>query len=119
MRTTLLRLVKGRRPDAALVDIKMPPTFTDEGLQAATEIREHHSGTAVLLLSSYLDARYASSLFASYPAGNGLPVERARRRRGCPRATRSGGSRTANACSTPRSSTGCSTGLANRGRSTS
>ena len=68
---TLLRLVKGRRPDAALVDIKMPPTFTDEGLQAATEIREHHSGTAVLLLSSYLDARYASSLFASYPAGTG------------------------------------------------
>jgi DNA-binding NarL/FixJ family response regulator len=68
---TLLRLVERARPDAALVDIKMPPTHTDEGLRAASEIRTRHPGTAVLLLSSYLDSRYAATLFASYPAGTG------------------------------------------------
>jgi serine/threonine-protein kinase len=68
---TLLRLVARERPDAALVDIKMPPTHTDEGLRAAAAIRERHPETAVLLLSSYLDARYAATLFGSYPAGTG------------------------------------------------
>jgi DNA-binding NarL/FixJ family response regulator len=68
---TLLRLVERLQPDAAIVDIKMPPTHTDEGLRAAAAIREHHPGTSVLLLSSYLDARYAASLFESYPAGTG------------------------------------------------
>jgi DNA-binding NarL/FixJ family response regulator len=67
----LLRLIERTRPDAALVDIKMPPTHTDEGLQAASAIRERHPETAVLLLSSYLDSRYAAALFASYPAGTG------------------------------------------------
>ena len=60
---TLLRLVERVRPDAAIVDIKMPPTHTDEGLQAAAEIRERYPDTSVLLLSSYLDARYAAGLF--------------------------------------------------------
>jgi serine/threonine-protein kinase len=68
---TLLRLVALRRPDAAIVDIKMPPTHTDEGLRAAGTIRETYPETSVLLLSSYLDARYAASLFESYPAGTG------------------------------------------------
>jgi DNA-binding NarL/FixJ family response regulator len=68
---TLLKLVERTRPDAALVDIKMPPSHTDEGLQAASTIRERHPGTAVLLLSSYLDSRYAATLFAGYPAGTG------------------------------------------------
>jgi DNA-binding NarL/FixJ family response regulator len=68
---TLLQLVARTRPDAAIVDIKMPPTHTDEGLRAAALIREHHPGTSVLLLSSYLDARYAATLFESYPAGTG------------------------------------------------
>jgi DNA-binding NarL/FixJ family response regulator len=67
----LLRLVERERPEAALVDIRMPPTQTDEGLHAAAEIRARHPGTAVLLLSSYLDARYAATLFESYPAGTG------------------------------------------------
>ena len=67
----LLRIVERSRPDAALVDIKMPPTHTDEGLHAAAAIRERYPGTAVLLLSSYLDSRYAATLFASYPAGTG------------------------------------------------
>ena len=68
---TLLRQVELTRPDAAIVDIKLPPTHTDEGLRAAVEIRERHPSTSVLLLSSYLDARYAADLFASYPAGTG------------------------------------------------
>ena len=49
----------------------MPPTHTDEGLRAAAEIRRQHPQTAVLLLSSYLDPRYAATLFASYLAGTG------------------------------------------------
>jgi len=70
--TTLLRLVTRAAPvDAALIDIKMPPTHTDEGLRAAAAIRERHPHTAVLLLSSYLDSRYAATLFAGHAAGTG------------------------------------------------
>ncbi|HEY3613777.1 MAG TPA: response regulator transcription factor [Gaiellales bacterium] len=67
----LLRTVERLRPDAAIVDIKMPPTHTDEGLVAAATIRERYPDTAVLLLSSYLDARFAAELFEHYPAGTG------------------------------------------------
>jgi DNA-binding NarL/FixJ family response regulator len=58
----LLDAVDRERPDVALVDIKLPPTWTNEGLQAAVTIRSTRPGTAILLLSSYLDARFASSL---------------------------------------------------------
>jgi DNA-binding NarL/FixJ family response regulator len=58
----LLSAVAALRPDVALVDIKMPPTHTDEGLRAAVALRERHPATSVLLLSSYLDVRYASQL---------------------------------------------------------
>ncbi len=58
----LLSLVAEYRPDVALVDIKLPPTHTDEGLRAAVRIRQEHPSTAALLLSSYLDVRYASDL---------------------------------------------------------
>jgi DNA-binding NarL/FixJ family response regulator len=67
----LLELVNKTAPDVALVDIKMPPTHTDEGLQAAAIIRERHPDTGVLLLSSYLESRYASSLLESHPASSG------------------------------------------------
>jgi DNA-binding NarL/FixJ family response regulator len=67
----LLSLVARTVPDAALIDIKMPPTHTDEGLRAAATIRERHPETAVLLLSSYLEARYAEALLASHPARSG------------------------------------------------
>jgi serine/threonine-protein kinase len=69
--TELLRQVAVARPGAAVVDIKLPPTHTDEGVRAAREIRELHPRTAVLLLSSYLDARYAADIFENYPAGTG------------------------------------------------
>lgn len=63
----LLALVAAHRPDVALIDIKMPPTHTDEGLTAALTIRRRHPATAVLLLSSYLDVRYASRLMEPGP----------------------------------------------------
>ena len=69
--TELLRLVERARPEAAIVDIKMPPTHTDEGLVAATEIRRRFPKTAVLLLSSYLEVRYAAQLLEEHPAGAG------------------------------------------------
>ena len=68
---SLLSLVAAHLPDVALVDIKMPPTHTDEGLQAALTIKRQHPGTAVLLLSSYLDVRYASQLLESAPESCG------------------------------------------------
>ncbi len=67
----LLRLVALDRPDAAIVDIRMPPTHTDEGLVAARRIRERFPATAVVLLSQYLEPRYAQRLLADAPEGLG------------------------------------------------
>jgi DNA-binding NarL/FixJ family response regulator len=67
----LLRLVAIERPDAAIVDIRMPPTHRDEGLVTARLIRERYPATAVLLLSEYLAPRYAERLLADQPAGLG------------------------------------------------
>jgi DNA-binding NarL/FixJ family response regulator len=64
----LLRKVKLTAPDVAIVDIKMPPTHTDEGLIAAEAIRSAHPQTAVLVLSHYLDARYAIRLIEQHPS---------------------------------------------------
>jgi serine/threonine-protein kinase PknK len=58
----LLELVAERRPDAAVVDIRMPPTHTDEGLAAAARIRARHPGVAVVVLSQYVEAAYALRL---------------------------------------------------------
>jgi serine/threonine-protein kinase len=68
---TLLPLVAVQDPDVALVDIKMPPTHTREGLDAARTIRTQYPRTAVLLLSSYLEAEYAAALLEHYPGGSG------------------------------------------------
>jgi DNA-binding NarL/FixJ family response regulator len=67
----LLRSVTLDKPDVAIVDIKMPPSHTDEGLGAAVQIRQQHPGTGVLLLSHYLDARYAMRLLDTQPGGVG------------------------------------------------
>jgi DNA-binding NarL/FixJ family response regulator len=69
--TQLLRLVGAHEPDVAIVDIRMPPTLTDEGLVAARLIRERHPETAVVLLSQYLEPRYAKRLLADQPGGLG------------------------------------------------
>jgi DNA-binding NarL/FixJ family response regulator len=66
-----LRLVALEKPDAAIVDIRMPPTHTDEGLVAARRIRAEHPRTAVVLLSQYLEPRYAQRLLADHPGGVG------------------------------------------------
>ena len=63
----LVRLVEEHRPDVAVVDIKMPPTHTDEGLVAAQRIREEHPGVAVLVLSQYLEVAYAVRLVEQHP----------------------------------------------------
>ena len=67
----LMVLVDRDRPDAAIVDIRMPPTHTDEGLVAARRIRAGYPQTAVVLLSQYLEPRYAQRLLADQPGGLG------------------------------------------------
>lgn len=67
----LVAAVEGHRPDLAVVDVRMPPGFTDEGVRAALEIRERWPGTAVLMLSQYVEERYAANLLASNTSGIG------------------------------------------------
>jgi DNA-binding NarL/FixJ family response regulator len=58
----LLRLVEREQPDAALIDIRLPPTHSDEGLRAAAEIRRRSPSIALLVLSQYVEAEYALRL---------------------------------------------------------
>lgn len=67
----LLAAVAEHRPDVAVVNIRMPPTHTDEGLRAAIELRRTHPGTGVLVFSQYVETRYASRLLAENAAGVG------------------------------------------------
>jgi len=67
----LLRHVAMHRPDVAIVDIRMPPTHTDEGLRAAQQIRERHPGVGVLVLSQYVDPGYALELLSESAEGVG------------------------------------------------
>ena len=67
----LVRRVGGLKPDVAIVDIRMPPTNTDEGLQAAHEIGERHPEIGVVVLSQYLEASYAMRLLEEGTAGRG------------------------------------------------
>jgi DNA-binding NarL/FixJ family response regulator len=68
---SLLRMVDARKPDIAIVDIRMPPNQGDDGLVAAQEIRRRHPGVGVLVLSHYLDSRYAARLLEEVPEGAG------------------------------------------------
>jgi DNA-binding NarL/FixJ family response regulator len=67
----LLAAVARHRPDVAVADIRMPPTHTDEGLRAAIELRRDHPGTGVLVLSQYIETRYAARLLEGNAAGVG------------------------------------------------
>lgn len=58
-------------PDIAVVDVRMPPGFTDEGLRAALRLRETHAGLGVLLFSQYVETRYAAQLFGGDARGVG------------------------------------------------
>jgi DNA-binding NarL/FixJ family response regulator len=67
----LLRKVRAHKPDVAIVDVKMPPTHTDEGLKAALIIRSELPETAVLVLSQYVEKEYAAELLADSARGVG------------------------------------------------
>jgi DNA-binding NarL/FixJ family response regulator len=64
---TLLRMVEARRPEVAVVDIRMPPGNTDDGLVAAQEIRRRHADIGVLVLSHHLEVHYAMRLLEDVP----------------------------------------------------
>jgi DNA-binding NarL/FixJ family response regulator len=67
----LLSAVAEHRPDVAVVDIRMPPTHTDEGLRAALEIRHDHPSTGVLVFSQYIETKYTARLLAAAGGGAG------------------------------------------------
>ena len=67
----LRRSVARQRPDVAVVDIRMPPTFTDEGLRVAIDLRKEHTGLGILMFSQYIETRYAAQLLADDATGVG------------------------------------------------
>jgi DNA-binding NarL/FixJ family response regulator len=67
----LMRIVATHNPDCAVVDIRMPPTNTDEGIVAAVRIRELYPGVGVLVLSQYLDPSFALRLLEEHPERSG------------------------------------------------
>ena len=67
----LKRAVRAEKPDLAIVDVRMPPTHTDEGTRAAVEIRAAHPEIGVLVLSQVVEARHALELFRDSPEGFG------------------------------------------------
>ncbi len=67
----LLRKVRAHKPDVAIVDVRMPPTHTDEGLRAAREIRAELPAVAILVLSQYVEVAYARELLAESAEGLG------------------------------------------------
>jgi DNA-binding NarL/FixJ family response regulator len=67
----LLKAVLDEAPDLCIVDVRMPPTFTDEGIRAALTIRREHPAVAVVVLSHYVEERYAAELLVGDTAGVG------------------------------------------------
>ena len=67
----LLRVIAGHKPDLAIVDVRLPPTFTDEGVRAAIEARTRHPGLAILILSQYVEPAYTAELLATGEGGIG------------------------------------------------
>ncbi len=67
----LLRILAGHKPDLAIVDVRLPPTFTDEGIRAAIEARDRHPGLGILILSQYVEPVYTAELLATGHGGIG------------------------------------------------
>jgi DNA-binding NarL/FixJ family response regulator len=65
----LLAAVRKHHPDAAVVDVRMPPSYTDEGLRAAIAIRQDHPKVGVLVFSQYIETRYTADLLGASPGG--------------------------------------------------
>jgi DNA-binding NarL/FixJ family response regulator len=63
--------VAARQPDVAIVDVRMPPSHTDEGLRAAIAIRRDYPGVGILVFSQYVETRYAADLLATRSGGVG------------------------------------------------
>ncbi|MBO0885922.1 MAG: response regulator transcription factor, partial [Acidimicrobiales bacterium] len=68
---TFLRSVGEHRPDGVVVDVRLPPTFSDEGLRAALVVRQRWPEVGVLVLSQYVEERFASELLADRGGGIG------------------------------------------------
>jgi DNA-binding NarL/FixJ family response regulator len=68
---SLRQAVAACRPDVAIIDVRMPPTHTDEGLRAAQSIRQEHPGVGVLVFSQYIETQAAADLLAGAPEGVG------------------------------------------------
>ena len=67
----LVRIVGGHKPDVAIVDVRLPPSFTDEGVRAAIEARARHKGLGILILSQYVEPIYTQELLATGEGGIG------------------------------------------------
>ncbi len=67
----LLAAIRDSKPDIAIVDVRLPPTFSDEGLRAALQARKEHPGLPVLVLSQYVEQLYARELLAGGSGGIG------------------------------------------------
>ena len=68
---SFLTAVEAHRPDLVIVDVRMPPTFTDEGVRAALVVRHQYPQVAVVVLSQYVEENYATELFAARSKGLG------------------------------------------------
>ena len=89
---SLVHAVDEHRPDVSVVDVRMPPSHTDEGLRAAVEARRRVPGTPVLVLSQYVEVSYADDLLADGAGGDRLPAQGPGRRRSPISSTRWNGS---------------------------
>ena len=88
----LLPALVEHRPDVAVVDVRLPPTFTDEGLQAALAARRQVPGLPVLVLSQHVEQLYARELLADGTGGGRLPAQGPGRPTSASSSTRSAGS---------------------------
>ena len=77
----LMAAVERHQPDLCIVDVRMPPTHTDDGLRAAIAIRQRWPKIGILVLSQYVEERYATDLLAGETRADRLPAEGPRRRR--------------------------------------
>ena len=69
--TELLRELNKQPVDIVIMDVRMPPTFTSEGIECALEVRRRWPDTGVLIVSQYVETTYATRLFSGYPSGVG------------------------------------------------
>jgi DNA-binding NarL/FixJ family response regulator len=69
--SALIDAVAAQQPDVAIIDVRMPPSHTDEGLRAAIAIRRDHPGVGILVFSQYVETRYAAELLATRSGGIG------------------------------------------------